>query len=199
MFRVVKATILLLGVWFFVACSGNQSKQESTEKPKPVTVPKAESQEQKVNQSLESRTVLNGLVQIKLPSHFEPMPEALLKVKYPSGNAPTEVYSNTDGSVNVALNHTSNQVSKEKLSALLPAFVNQFTKSYPSINWKQKTTTEKGLLLEFETPSVDTSIYNLMAVQSLNGKMLMVSFNCPLPLQKEWEMKARKIIGSIDY
>jgi hypothetical protein len=199
MIRSIKISSLMLCVLMISACSGNQSKNENPTISKPVITQKVENQEPKVNQSLESRNVLNGLVQIKLPSHFEPMPEALLKVKYPSGNAPTEVYSNADGRVNVALNHTSNQVSKEKLPALLPAFVSQFSKSYPSINWKQKTATEKGLLLEFETPSVDTPIYNLMAVQSLNGKMLMVSFNCPLPLQKEWEIKAHEIIGSIDY
>lgn len=59
MFRIAKASFLVLAVWFFVACSGNQSKQESITNPKPVTVPKAENQEQKVTQSLESRNVLN--------------------------------------------------------------------------------------------------------------------------------------------
>jgi hypothetical protein len=60
------------------------------------------------------------------------MTTEVLAAKYPSGNRPTLVYSNEDGSVNFAFNHTANQITDDKLPEVLPAFEQQFNSIYPN-------------------------------------------------------------------
>lgn len=153
------------------------------------------------NTDLKKINALKGKLTLSIPSDFNIMSNEMLLQKYPSGNRPTEVYTNKSGSVNIAVNHTANMIKIEQLPELLPVFEQQFTALYPNIKWLKKELVKINnrdfILLEFETPAIDTPIYNLMAVSSLDGRMLMGSFNCPIGMKGEWKEKANQIINSI--
>ena len=139
----------------------------------------------------EKLELLKGKVLVHLPDDFSLMDEEMLATKYPASNRPTLVYSNEDGSVNFAFNHTSNQIAEDKLPEVLPAFVRQFNSIYPKIQWLKKDV-EKVNGKDFITPAVDTRIYNLMYVTELEGEMLMCSFNCMESQKSEWASKAKE-------
>ena len=148
------------------------------------------------------RIVLTGKVQVLLPKSFNQMTSEMLAAKYPASNRPTLVYTNEDGSINFAFNHTVNQVTDDKLPEVLPAFVQQFNSIYPQIRWfkkeMEKVNGKSFIVMEFITPAVDTRIYNLMYITELEGKMLMCSFNCMESQKSEWESKAKQALNSVE-
>ncbi len=150
----------------------------------------------------EKHKLLDGKILVQLPVDFKLMSTEMLEAKYPSGNRPTLVYTNEDGSINFAFNHTQNRITKEQLPEALPVFIKQFNTLYPQINWiKKELTTVNGnsfVVLEFITPAVDSKIYNLMYVTSLDDKMLMCSFNCLESQKTEWEQKAKESLNSVE-
>lgn len=154
-----------------------------------------------MNIVLEKLNLLGGKLIVNLPDGFGLMSEEMLVAKYPSSNRPTLVYTNENGTINFAFNHTQNKIPKDKLPELLPAFVGQFNSIYPQIKWAKKETEiingKQFVVLEFITPATDSKIYNIMYVTVLDGKMLMCTFNCLESQKSAWEVKAKKSLNSI--
>lgn len=193
------SNLVIILVLFISCTSGTQNKEIVTEKEV------LEVKQQKENKNLkqvEKVRLLNGKVLTFLPSGFKIMSEEMLAAKYPASNRPTLVYTNDDGSINFAFNHTANQITEEKLPEVLPAFVQQFNSIYPQIQWIKKDIEAMNgknfVAMEFITPAVDTRIYNLMYVTELEGKMLMCSFNCMESQKSEWESKAKQALNSVE-
>jgi hypothetical protein len=123
-----------------------------------------------------------------------------LALKYPSaGHRPSEVYTNERGTINVALNHTQNKATEANLPDVKKAMETQFNRA-PFTFIKSELKEMNGsqfVILEFISPAVDTKIYNLMAIASLEGRLVMTTFNCTEAERKEWEPVGKKIISSI--
>lgn len=145
--------------------------------------------------------ILNDKAEILLPSDFNIMSADMLSAKYPSGNRPTLVYSNDDGTVNLAVNHTVNQMTVDQLEEAKGVFVGQFTQMYPAAQWYQKDMAKINgrdfVVLELVTPAIDTQIYNLMFITSLEDRMLMFSFNCTQDLMWKWQSQGQQIMQSV--
>lgn len=157
----------------------------------------------KIEQSenfLDTKTVLSGKVEIFLPEDFELMKAEMLSLKYPmEGRRPTEVYTNKNGSINVAFNHTNNQATQEQLPQYQQLFKRQFNQ--PQIEFiKSEISVINGrdfIIMEFITPAADSKIYNLMFITSLENQLLLGTFNCTTNKLPEWESKGKKIVNSI--
>ena len=154
-----------------------------------------------VNIDLETKSLLNDKVELKIPKDFDIMSEELLKLKYPSERRPTLVYSNESGGINVALNLTQNQASQELIPAYKDNFVQTFKNLYPSAEWKDsgvKTINGRKVgYLELVTPSIDTEIYNLMFFTDLDGKLLLCTFNCTKKSIDKWTPTTKEIMNSL--
>ncbi len=150
---------------------------------------------------LETKSLLNDKVELKIPKGFGIMSEELMKLKYPSKRRPTLVYSNKSGGINVALNLTQNQASQQLIPAYKDNFFQTFKKLYPSAEWKDSGVRtingRKVGYLELVTPAIDTEIYNLMFFTDLDGKLLLCTFNCTKKSMDEWTSTARKIMNSL--
>lgn len=150
---------------------------------------------------LETKSLLNDKVELKVPKGFEIMSEELMKLKYPSDRRPTLVYSDESGGINVALNLTQSQASKQLIPAYKENFMQTFKKLYPSAEWKDngvKTINGKEVgYLEFVTPALDTDIYNLIFFTDLEGKLLLCTFNCTKNSIDEWTPTAKEIMNSL--
>lgn len=150
---------------------------------------------------LETKSLLNNKVELKIPKEFDVMSEELMKMKYPSERRPTLVYSNGSAGINVALNLTQNQASQEMISAYRDNFVQTFKNLYPSAEWKDSgikmINGKKVGYLELVTPAMDTEIYNLMFFTDVNGKLLLCTFNCTKKSIDEWTPAANEIMNSL--
>lgn len=150
---------------------------------------------------LQTKSLLNGKVELKMPKDFKVMGEEMMKLKYPSERRPTLVYTNTSGGINVAINLTSNKANQNMMLPYKENFVNTFKNIYPSADWKNSGLKEinerKVGYLELITPAVDTKIYNLMFFTDLDGQLLLCTFNCKEKSIKEWEPIAKEIMQSL--
>lgn len=148
---------------------------------------------------VEVSTLGKSLV-LKVPSDFSLMDAETLALKYPSaGHRPSEVYTNEKSTINIALNHTQNKATEANLPDVKKAMETQFNRA-PFTFIKSELKEMNGsqfVILEFISPAVDTKIYNLMAIASLEGRLVMITFNCTEAERKEWEATGKKIIGSI--
>jgi hypothetical protein len=149
---------------------------------------------------LTSHDALNGKVVIEIPSDFLIMSSESIVLKYPNaGHRPTEVYTNQKGTINIALNHTTNKANPSDLPKVKDAMEPQFKRApFDFIKGELKEMNgSQFIILEFVSPAADTRIYNLMAIASLEGRLVMITFNCTEAERKEWEPIGNKIIGSI--
>ena len=149
---------------------------------------------------LKPRKVLSGKGSMLLPQDFVLMDARSIAKKYPTaGHRPTEVYTNPGGTINVALNHTRNVAKESDLEGVKQVMDAQFNR--PSIDFIgseiRDVNGKKFIILEFVSQAVDTKIYNLMAIGSLDGRLVMITFNCTDNFMKDWQPVAKKIIGSI--
>jgi hypothetical protein len=151
--------------------------------------------------NLVSRVVLDGKVKMLLPSSFELMSEAMLKLKYPSGKPPTQIYTNDRGSVNVALNHTHDRLTAAQIPQFRKYLEDVFRRAYPSAHWYRSEVTEingrQFVLLDVRTPAIDTEVRNVMIETSVDDRFLLISFNVVRELEGEWLAAGNKIIQSV--
>jgi hypothetical protein len=150
---------------------------------------------------LQTKSLLNNKVELKIPKDFKVMSEEMMKIKYPSERRPTLVYTNTSGGINVALNLTNNKANQNMILPYKDNFVNTFKNMYPSADWKSSGIKEingrKVGYLELTTPAVDTKVYNLMFFTDIDGQLLLCTFNCTEKSIKEWEPTAKEIMQSL--
>ena len=129
------------------------------------------------------------------------MGEEMLRLKYPSEQRPTVVYSNPTGSVNVALNHTGNPVRPADIPAVHEAVDSMFRNLYPSARWYRSELIQIGgkrfFMLDLRTPAIDTEVRNLMVGTSFEGRLLLFTFNAVRDLESAWVPIGTKILDSI--
>lgn len=211
------SVVALSAVLTVAACSSETSKPKTeTTAPqtetankdanKPADKPATESTnsqqgETKANDKLESKKVLSDKVEILLPKGFEEMSEEMAKVKYPMENRPKLIYTNKDGSVNVAFNQTATPIKDSQMSEFKDQMKKAFDGMYAGATWyKDEVVQINGKnvgVFELLTPGVDTKIYNLMFFVEVDGKMLMTTFNCPEGQMNEWKPLAQEILQSL--
>jgi hypothetical protein len=150
---------------------------------------------------LAKRSILDDKVEILLPTDFEIMSEEMMQWKYPSEQRPTLVYTDETGGVNVAFNHTTSTVEEAEFESLKNYLVSTMKNKYPTAKWKgtgiQTIHGRKVGYLELITPAIDTDIYNLLFFTTLDGRLLICTFNCVARKQKVWLEPAQEIMHSL--
>lgn len=149
---------------------------------------------------LEKKQLFSNKVELLLPKSFGIMPEEMLKLKYPNSNRPTLVYSDEDGTVNIAFNHTTSKAAQAQIETYKNVFISTFKTSYPTAEWEATGVKEingrKVGFLEVTTPAVDTKVYNYLFFTDLDGRLLICTFNCTVEKKAEWAEVAKKIVNS---
>ena len=152
-------------------------------------------------QELSKLELLDGRVQMLMPDSFAVMSEELLRLKYPNENRPTIVYTNSDGTINIAVNHPDSEIPNDAVGALRDQIVTSFKNLYPSAVWyRDEMASVDGrnyFVIELTTPAVDTEIRNIMYFSSLNDRLLGISFNCTVEHEQEWAEIGKRVIDSI--
>ncbi|CAM5781063.1 MULTISPECIES: hypothetical protein [Brevibacillus] len=173
--------------------NGSDSSAAKTEAP-------AENASNQTSDKLELKKVLSDKVEILIPKGFDIMSEEMAKVKYPSENRPTLIYTDAEGSINVAFNHTATPIQDGQIKELKDQMKQMFEGLYPDATWyKDEVTQINGKnvgYFELLTPAADTKVYNLIFFTELDGKLLMTTFNCTEQQMDEWKPLAQQILQS---
>ncbi len=140
-------------------------------------------------------------LEMLLPEGFTEMDAATLATKYPGENRPTLVFTNETGAINIAINHTQNQVAPNQLTQLHQQLDSSVRQAQPQATWMfsgfQHYHGKKWIQLEFQSAAIDTKVHNMMISTSADGRMLAVSFNCTDEHAAKWLEIGREIIKSV--
>jgi hypothetical protein len=196
----MRLLLLLLCVW---GCSGKPTgapqAEPSTSTAQPQPGPLAATTVSGI--PLEPMTFLDGKATLLIPKDFGPMREEMIKIKYPRERPPTVVYTNERGSVNVALNHTASKATAAQLPSLHKSMEDTFKKTFPTAEWvSSEMVTINGrrwFLLDLWTPTIDTTVRNMIVGTSLNGRLLLVTFNVTKELEETWSDAGKAVIESL--
>jgi hypothetical protein len=123
-----------------------------------------------------------------------------LATKYPPNNKPSEVYTNEEATVNIALKHTQQLLSEQNVSTEGKKLQQQLTNGgkVELVSSEQIKANGNNIhVFSFYSNAIDTRVYNVMFIFSLKGKMAVGSFNCTIALQNQWQVIAYEIIRSI--
>jgi hypothetical protein len=150
---------------------------------------------------LEEKRLLEGRLLVFIPKSFAPMSEDMLELKYPNERRPTLVFTNESGSVNVAVTHTNNRITPTEVPQLQKQMERLFRNLYPSATWFRNELTQidgrQCFLFDFRTPAVDTEVRNIMLGTSLDGRLLIITFNATKGLEQSWIPVGNQIIQSV--
>lgn len=151
---------------------------------------------------LEKRTYLEGRLEMLIPTDFKQMSAEMIGVKYPNRTQqPQAVLSDDDGTVNIIVNYLPQSIQPSQVAEFKEFQLNFFKKNRPDAQWladgvKQINGKTFGFL-KFTIDAVDQKVYNYMVFSELNGKILMLSFNCTEKLLPKWQATAEEIMASI--
>jgi hypothetical protein len=149
---------------------------------------------------LKPTTILDGKLEILIPEGFRLMSEEMLALKYPSERRPTVVYTNEPGTINIAVNHTQDRIPADGLKQLHQTLDSTIRAVQPDSTWNfsgfQHYHGREWTQLEFTSSAIDTRIHNMMIATSVDGRMMIISFNVTDDLSAEWLPVGREIIKS---
>jgi hypothetical protein len=143
----------------------------------------------------------NDRITFEAPEGFKPLPEEIIKIKYPSSNAPKYVIGNESTGTTIAYDVKPNDISQVKIDELRAGFTEMFPKRIPGLKWKENKIIElsgrKWVYLELTSTAVDTDIYNIMLVTGYKDQTLFFNFNSTKEEFKKYERALRESINSI--
>jgi hypothetical protein len=195
---------LIVSIVLITVCCKPENKKDATTKGNPEVKKEVQSNEIAPTDKTElySVTLLNEALKVQIPREFKIMDSEMLNLKYPvTAKRPTIVYTDSIGEINVAFNHTKDNISIADVPKVQESILNQFKQApaitlissdYRGINGKD------FFIIKFYSPAVDAQIYNLMFGTELNGRLLMGTFNCTINHLEEWQPIADKIVNSLE-
>jgi hypothetical protein len=150
---------------------------------------------------LESRALLDGKIDMLLPKDFRWMTEEERNLKYShTPNSPKWVLTNEELNVNLAFTHTAASVDDATLPLIHEKIKQSMQDAYPNAEWKgDGITTLNGKTFGYIKLIAERAdkTYNYLLMTEVDGRLLILSFNCAERLLGEWEETAEKMMQSV--
>ncbi|MGN7787359.1 hypothetical protein ACTJIJ_22685 [Niabella sp. 22666] len=199
----MRLPIFILSTLLITSCGADEESSSTspavTEQPKAIQEEPAVPNGQGLTKGYQTISLYGNKLQFSVPDYFTEMSTAMKHSKYPGGNSPDVVYTDEEGTVNVAFKYTTTIIkSNDDLAKLSVEFAQPFQNKVEDL--KSRTETINGsefVVFEFMSQAIDTKVYNLMFLTELDGRMLLGTFNCTQALKGEWGERAKNILLSI--
>lgn len=150
---------------------------------------------------LDTISLLSSRVTLLAPVELKSMSDEMWSLKYQRRTRPILGLSDIDGEVNLLADMTQMAVSETQIAAFKDAQIQQLKKSRPDmeiIAEGVKTVNGKHVgYFKFLTQAIDQKVFNYYFFTSVDGKLLLFSFNSIEKLRKKWEPVADEIVGSL--
>jgi hypothetical protein len=148
-------------------------------------------------EALESRSLLEGKVSMQVPASFTPMSDQHRKLKYPGANAPALVLTDESSTVNVALDHKPMAIAPDQVKLLEEPMRQQFASAKLNSAGMRSINGRDFLVIDVDVSLPDGTNHNHIAITSLEGRMLIVSYNCMLSRDANCGTLGSRVIESI--
>lgn len=157
-----------------------------------------------LNIDLDTKSVLENKVKIKVPKNFNELSVDEINLKYPGRNKPGAVFSNELGTVNITLEIKTDPASQDMIEKYVSNYNDLFVKMYKLgyekennsgvINVNNRKVGFVRILMPNKQKKKD---YALMFFTDLESKLLMCTFYCPEGEVEKWKVTAEEIMNSI--
>lgn len=137
----------------------------------------------------EEREILKDRMWMWLPEDFKLLSEEYAELKYPNGR-PDLIYSNPETTVNVSFTYEQEKLAAGEETEVCDSIGQIIQNLYPTSGVLNRGTVQAGeneiAWIDFLTPAIDGSLYNMIFVGTLKGRMLMGTCNCPEEDKDDW-------------
>ena len=151
--------------------------------------------------AFESVKLFDNQMEIMLPNTFVDMPKKIAQMKYPSNQRPQIIKTDLLGAINFSFNIFDQSVTKEDLKQVAKTFKNMIKKVHPANVFYEEKTEEFGdtklSWFDFKGYAIDTQVYYIYYVTSINGKLLHGIFSCTREDMEEYKEIAFLVMRSI--
>jgi hypothetical protein len=151
---------------------------------------------------LEKRSFLNGKLELMVPAEFKQMEQAVVESKYAnSKQRPDVVLTNESASINVVISHFNDHLEPSQVREVQENQLNSLKKNRPDGEWLDagvKKINDKDVgYIKFIIMATDQKVFNYMFFTELDGRSLLISFNCIEKKLPEWKDASEAIFSSI--
>lgn len=140
-------------------------------------------------------------VKIRIPKIFELMPAEMAALKYPSERRPKPIYTDDSTSINLAFNHTDNLLDDAEMNEFQEEMAEVLRNAQPAARFLDEGVVELEQkpfgFIEFISPAIDGTIYNLIYLASLEERALLCTFNCLEEDMEIWRSVAKAMMESL--
>jgi hypothetical protein len=147
---------------------------------------------------LQSRLLLDGKVTMLVPQNLKFMSDADKRERYPGRNAPAYVLTNEDWSVNLAFDLKQVPMKPAEVGELEKPMLKQLSGAKINSSAVRKINGVDFLVIDADMDMPDDArLHNLITVTSLEGRMLVISYNCLLNFDPACASIGPKMMQSI--
>lgn len=152
---------------------------------------------------LESRTLLDGKLELLMPKDWKQMPDDQVKIKYPGARPPKYVYSDRTGGISLAFNHTDSRVRPGELDQYFKVLKQSMETAYPDAKWEgsgfMDLNGRRAGYLKLLTEASNATIWNYLFFTDVDGKLFIGTFNCVESKLATWKPVAEEIVRSVKF
>lgn len=151
------------------------------------------------------KPIYRNRISLLFPEEFVSLPEEAAKIKYPNENRPKELWTSLDLMTNFGFTIIEGSIPEKELPKNVREIVDlskKLNENYAFSPVHIKNIPEQnGLRLlvwyEYISPSLTTSIYNLLAFQRIGDTLVHCVFNCEEPLGEIWRTAVLESFSSM--
>jgi len=146
------------------------------------------------------REIIEGRLYMTIPSDYEIMPPELAGVKYPGENRPDISFSDEEGEISINFSLTGDNLQNEDVEEAKDYLQQVVIKMNPSSRILSSEIIEEQTRIGyfgFISPAIDGDIYNLIFIFSLEGQLILGTFNCTDMDKAKWLEIAEQMVQSI--
>jgi len=147
---------------------------------------------------LKRESLLEGKLQVYMPSSFMQLSEEAAKEKYPSMNRPQIVVTNEDRTVDFTFNHVEKTVLPLTSQTVWAEVDRLFPRSVLYDTGAFKSDGLEILWLEYKSFSLTSEVYNILfPIMSVTVGTVIGTFSCPIITYDIWKPCVMEIIKTI--
>lgn len=122
-----------------------------------------------------------GRVSFDVPTGFQQLTPQEVARKYPAATSPMQVYATDLHGVSIAYGATVHALRPDQLAEAKDALANSMSSTRSDLQWVSKDVVTingtRWVHLEFISQAIDSKIHNHLLATSVDGKMVMITFN----------------------
>ncbi|OAB45516.1 hypothetical protein [Paenibacillus glacialis] len=134
-----------------------------------------------------------------MPQLFKLMSPEMANLKYPSGRRPDHIFTNVEGTVNMAFTYTNTAVDETEIEDFTIEMAKILRKTQKLQKWYGDGVKEHSIPIgycEFLSPTITLNVYNLMFFVSLDDRAVLCTFNCLDVEMEDWKPAAHQMMAS---